>query len=258
MPEQARRILLLIPTYNERDNVEALYGQIRALTLDMDLLFVDDGSPDGTGDILDAIAREDSRVRVAHRSGKQGVGSAHLFGIRRAYESGYDVLVTMDADLTHAPSLIPLFIENADAASLVVGSRFLERTSLADWNLLRRSTTKFGHTLTRHLLGVPYDATGAFRLYRLDRIPQTSFEGITATGYDFFFESLFVLCRRGVTVQEISIPLPKRHYGSSKMRAGDVLGAIAKLARLGTRRWSVRAVSPARGPSTTVSDTLRD
>ncbi len=259
MPDPSHRVLLLIPTYNERDNIETLYAQIRDLRLDLDLLLIDDDSPDGTGAVLDAIAREDPRVQVVHRAGKQGVGSAHLDGIRRAYASGYEVLVTMDADLTHSPRFIPVFLGHADAAPLVVGSRFLEATSLSDWNIARRLTTKLGHVLTRRLLAVPYDATGAFRLYRLDRIPEQAFAGISATGYDFFFESLFVLCRQGVDVDEISIPLPKRTYGHSKMRPGDVAGGVVRLVRLWLRRMIAR---PARGTRVTAAsirvDNARD
>src|SRR6266542_3004303 len=210
MSEAVRGALVMVPTYNERDNVEVLYGGIKAIGRELDLLFVDDDSPDGTGQILDEIARGDAHVRVLHRAGKQGVGGAHLAGIRDAYERGYRVLVTMDADLTHSPSLIPRFLDHAGAAPLVVGSRFLDPESLADWNTMRRLITKLGHFLTRRLLGVPYDTTGAFRLYRLDWIPATALDAVTARGYDFFFESLFLLNEQGVRVDEIAIALPKR------------------------------------------------
>ena len=229
------RTLLMVPTYNERENVEVLYRQLRALDLDVDLLFIDDRSPDGTGAILDGLAATDPRVRVMHRPGKAGVGSAHLAGIRDAYARGYGTLITMDADLTHSPTLIPLFVARRDDASLIVGSRFLSAESLADWSPQRRFLTELGHLLTRRLLDVPYDATGALRLYRLDQIPAEAFDAIEARGYDFFFESMFVLCRRGVTVVEVPIPLPKRTYGHSKMTARDIGGSVVKLGRLWLR-----------------------
>lgn len=236
MLDFSRETLLVVPTYNERENVELLYQQVKALGLDLDLLFVDDGSPDGTGLILDAIARDDARVRVLHRAGKQGVGSAHLAGIRDAYEHRYRILLTMDADLTHSPSLLPRFLAHDGDASLVVGSRYVLARSIADWNVVRRFITRLGHVLTNRLLGVPYDATGALRLYRLDRIPATAFDAVTGRGYEFFFESLFVLCQQGVRVGEIPIPLPKRAYGHSKMTPRDVLNGLGMLLRLSVRR----------------------
>ncbi len=228
--------LLVVATYNERENVEVLYQQVKALGLELDLLFVDDNSPDGTGLILDAIAREDAHVRVLHRAGKQGVGSAHLAGIRYAYAHGYRTLLTMDADLTHSPSLLPRFLDHAGDTSLVVGSRYILAGSIADWDLLRRFITRLGHLLTSRLLGVPYDATGALRLYRLDQIPAAAFNAVTGRGYEFFFESLFVLCQQGVRVGEIPIPLPKRAYGHSKMTRLDVLTGLNTLLRLSVRR----------------------
>lgn len=225
----------MVPTYNERENVEVLYQQITRLDLDLDLLFVDDNSPDGTGTLLEELAAADPRMRVLHRPGKEGVGSAHLAGIRDAYARGYRVLLTMDADLTHSPSLIPRFLARADDAALVVGSRFLDPESLADWSPVRRFVTWLGHLLTHRLLGVPYDATGALRLYRLDRIPAEAFDAVRARSYDFFFESMFVLWSRGVPIVEVPIPLPKRTYGHSKMSLGDVLGSVAKLVRLWSR-----------------------
>src|SRR2546430_2749727 len=128
----------MVPTYNERENVETLYAQIRALDLDLDLLFVDDNSPDGTGAILDTLATADPRLRVLHRAGKEGVGSAHVAATGEAYSRDYRILVTMDADLTHSPSLIPAFLAHANDAALIVGSRFLDRESLADWSPARR------------------------------------------------------------------------------------------------------------------------
>ena len=199
---------------------------------------MDDRSPDGTGEILDRLAAANPRLRVLHRAGKEGVGSAHRAGIREAYDRGYRVLLTMDADLTHSPSLLPQFLARADDAALIVGSRFLETESLADWSPIRRFLTWFGHLLTRRLLGMPYDATGALRLYRIDLIPAEAFDAVRGQSYDFFFESMFVLWKRGLPVLELPIPLPKRTYGHSKMTLRDVVGGVAKLLRLWARHRS--------------------
>lgn len=229
------RMLLFIPTYNERENVANIHAQIRALGLDLDMLFIDDASPDGTGDVLDALARSDPRLRVIHRAGKQGIGTAHLAGIRYAYANGYARLISMDCDLTHDPARIPEFIAAADRAELVVGSRFALRDGVADWNLLRKSLTRIGHFLTTVVLRVPYDATGAFRLYRLDRIDPAVFDLVTSRSYSFFFESMYLLCRTGVEITEIPMRLPKRTYGHSKMTMRDVLRSVQMLIALYVR-----------------------
>jgi dolichol-phosphate mannosyltransferase len=235
------RTLLFIPTYNERENVERIYGLIKALNLDLDLLFLDDNSPDGTGQILDEMASRDPRLRVEHRAGKLGIGSAHQHAIRWAYEQEYPVVVSMDCDLTHPPEHIPEFLRYASEYDVVLGSRFMSEESLADWNLFRRFLTHLGHFLTRYVLRVPYDATGAFRLYRLDRIHPGVFALIESQSYSFFFESLYILCLAGARVKEVPISLPKRTYGHSKMRMKDVIASLQRLITLYGRSARVKS-----------------
>lgn len=224
-----RRTLIFIPTYNERENVGPMCEQIRSLGLDADLLFMDDGSPDGTGDLLDELAAKDPGVRVIHRAAKSGIGSAHVEGIALAYEQGYERLVTLDCDFTHSPSLIPEFLARSEAADVVVGSRYLEKGSLPGWSLMRKSLTTFGHLLTNALLGISQDATGAFRVYNLRTIPRDLFGLVHARGYAFFFESLLVLQRNGYTIAEVPITLPARTYGSSKMSMTEVRRSVSTL-----------------------------
>lgn len=214
-----------------------IYGQIQAQGLDLDLLFIDDNSPDGTGQLLDSMAAKDPRLTVLHRTGKQGVGSAHQAGIAYAYDHHYPVLITMDCDLTHPPGEIAHFIAAATGADIVLGSRFERKESLADWNLLRKFLTRFGHFLTRTLLRVPYDATGGFRLYRLERVDRRVFGLVESKGYSFFFESLYILCLYGAKVNEVPINLPKRTYGNSKMRSIDVFISLKKLLSLYCRSF---------------------
>lgn len=223
-------LLVLVPTYNESGNVDRLCRDVLALGLEVHLLFVDDNSTDGTGEILDRLAREFDSVEVIHRAGKLGVGSAHVAGIRWAYAHGYDRLVTMDCDFTHDPRYIPALLESAErGADVVVGSRYLQKDSLAGWNLARKTLTHIGHLLTRTLLGMPYDATNAFRCYRLDVIPQRAFDVVVSAGYSFFFESLYVLHRNGFRIAEIPVPLPKRTYGSSKMGLREIHASVRLL-----------------------------
>ena len=215
------RCLIFIPTYNEAENVEALYERIRALGLPADFLFLDDNSPDGTGTIIDRLSVENPGVHTIHRSGKLGIGSAHRDGIRWAHQHGYEVLVTLDCDFTHSPELIPLFLQCASDYDVVVGSRYLRKNSLAGWSTLRKFLTKVGHFLTTRLLRMPHDATGAFRVYRLDRIPDGVFDAVYSRSYSFFFESLYVLWLNSYRIKEVPISLPPRTYGHSKMAWRD-------------------------------------
>jgi dolichol-phosphate mannosyltransferase len=236
MTSQDDRLLIFIPTYNEAENVEAIYREICNLRLDAEFLFLDDNSPDGTGRIIDRIAQESPRVYVIHRAGKLGIGSAHQDGIRWAYDRGYKRLLTMDCDFTHQPQTILQFLECADNYHVVVGSRFIEKDSLPDWNLLRRALTYFGHYMTRLMLGMPLDATGAFRLYRLDRIPPALFDRVVSRGYSFFFESLYVCWLNGQQIKEIPVRLPARTQGHSKMAIRDAIHSFQMLVQLRRRR----------------------
>lgn len=227
-----RKTLIFIPTFNERDNVRPMCEQILALRLDADLIFLDDDSPDGTGAILDALAREHARVKIVHRSGQRGVGGAHLAGIALAYAEGYERLVTLDCDFTHSPALIPVFLDRSETADVVLGSRYMQKESLPGWTLLRKSLTMTGHALTKTMLGMSQDATGAFRVYNLRTIPRELFDLVQSTGYAFFFESLLVLSRNGCKIAELPIALPARTYGSSKMSLAEVRRSVTTLMTL--------------------------
>lgn len=222
-------MLVMIPTYNERENVTEMIKRIQALGLDLDILFVDDNSPDGTGKLLDELKKQHPNLCVIHRPGKMGIGAAHMEGIRWAYQNGYKTLITMDCDFTHSPENIPDFIKAAEGKDVVVGTRYKMEKSLAEWNAFRKLLTNVGHFLTEHLLGVPYDATGAFRLYKLDQVPLAAFEAVRPKGYAFFFESLFVLCFNEFSIAEVPISLPARTYGHSKMSVKEIFRSVKQL-----------------------------
>lgn len=230
-----KKILIFLPTYNEIENVGPMYDRIQKLGLDADLLFLDDNSPDGTSGALDAIAAKDASVQVIHRSGKLGIGSAHYEGICWAYDHGYQTLVTMDCDFTHQPEDIHVFLENSRNHDIIIGNRYINSRSLEDWNFLRKFLTVTGHLLTKFLLKMPYDATGAFRIYHLDRIPRGIFSLIGSRGYSFFFESLYVLSVNGFTVKEMGIIMPARAYGHSKMTVKDAYDSLKLLGSLFVR-----------------------
>lgn len=222
-----RKRLILIPTYNELENSERLCREILDLKIDnTDILFIDDNSPDGTGELLDRISKKIRRVKVIHRPGKLGIGSAHFDGIYWAYKHGYSELITMDSDFTHPPSHIRRLINVAKDYDVVVGSRYLRKKSLVGWNFYRKALTQIGHFVTRIILGMNYDASGAFRLYRLDKIPKEIFNLVTSKSYSFFPESLYILDFNGLKIGEIPIKLPPRTYGHSKMKLKDIFLSV--------------------------------
>ncbi len=226
---QKNRPLIFVPTYNEKDNVGWLFAGIKELNLPIDILFVDDNSPDGTGQVLDEIARKNPEVKVVHQAGKAGIGNAHKVGIAWAYQQGYQTLITMDADLTHSPSDIPKLLGSISECHVVVGSRYLQKDSLEGWNFSRKVLTRIGNILTTFMLGIKQDATGAFRAYRLDIIPQALFQAVRSDSYSFFFESLYLLYSNSFKIKEVPIALPPRTYGSSKMQVSDIFGSLKML-----------------------------
>jgi dolichol-phosphate mannosyltransferase len=231
-------ILVFVPTFNEVQNVEMISKRILDTHIELDILFLDDNSPDGTGELLDKMSLENNRIKVLHRKHKQGIGSAHIAGIRWGYENGYNTIITMDCDMTHDPSMIPNFLEKAKSADIVVGSRYIEKNSLPGWNLFRKIMTHGGHFLTKNILGIRQDATGGFRLYRSNRVPKEIFNLIVSKGYSFFYESLFLLIENGFHVQEIPLSLPARTYGSSKMSLKEITRSVFNLFLIGWKRLS--------------------
>lgn len=227
----------MLPTYNERENVQKMCQELFRSGLATDVLFVDDNSPDGTGDVLDALAKKIPRMLVIHRPGKLGIGSAHKDGIAWVYSHGYTHLITMDCDFTHSPEDIPDLLKYSDEYDVVVGSRHLRGDSLSGWNLWRKCITRAGHVLTVVLLKMPYDATGAFRLYRLDRIPPEVFMMVSSNGYSFFFESLTLLNLNRFRIKEIPIALPPRTYGHSKLRFRDMVTWLVFMAGMA---WNIQ------------------
>ena len=221
--------LIFLATFNEADNVERMYNLVRQKVPEADILFVDDNSPDGTGQIIGLICKRDHRVHAIYRKEKMGIGSAHQDGIAWAYKHGYSILVTMDCDFSHSPEYISEFLSRCDSADVVVGTRFVNESSLREWHLGRKILTHFGHALTRALLDLPFDATGAFRCYALNRIPKQVFGRVPARDYAFFFQSLQILHLNKYRIVEVPIIFPARVYGDSKMVLGDIIRGFAQL-----------------------------
>lgn len=225
-----KKVLVFIPTYNEKENVSNICQKILDLNLEVDILFLDDNSPDGTGEIIDDLAKQHSNIFVIHRKEKKGIGSAHIEGIAWAYDNDYTLFISMDCDFTHPPRYILDFIKEANNNyDVVIGSRYLNKDSLSSWNLYRKFLTTLGHFLTRLMLKMKFDATGAFRLYNLEKINPDVFKVVSSTSYSFFFESLYILFLNHYKIKEIPIDLPARTYGHSKMNMKDIFRSLSLL-----------------------------
>ncbi|TMG92228.1 MAG: glycosyltransferase, partial [Betaproteobacteria bacterium] len=236
----------------ESNNIRSLIEQIFELGLPVDVLVVDDNSPDGTGDIVSGMMPSHPNLKLLKRARKEGIGSAHLSALRHAKSEAYSVFISLDADFSHKPQDIPRLLELKDTHDVVVGSRFQRESSLREWNLFRRFLTHLGHFLTKALLQLPYDASGGFRLYRLDRIPITLIDRIESRDYEFFFESLALLHMTGIKIGELPVDLPARTYGHSKMRPNHMVRGLLRLFRLAWKLAMTRHRS--RGNSKTKED----
>lgn len=234
LPIRPTTVLVAIPTYNERGNIRPLLELFRQVEGDFHILYVDDNSPDGTGDLVESLFEEWPNLLLMRRAGKLGIGSAHRDAIHYAYSRGYRRLATMDADLTHTPESLVRMLQHIDQTDLVVGSRYLLPNSLPGWNLFRRFLTRLGHFVTCLFLKMPYDATGGLRVYNLETIPEALFPLVRSNGYSFLYESMFILWHNGCRVVEVPIELPARTYGSSKMSLEQILVSVFRLLLLYT------------------------
>lgn len=238
-----KKTLIVLPTYNEAKNIAQLVGDLHRIDPDYHLLIIDDGSPDGTGPIADGLVRANpERVSVVHRAGKQGLGSAHILGLDRGLEGNFDVIVTMDCDYTHQPKDVPRLLRALDeqVGDLAAGSRYGDAEGLSDWPLWRQAISRTAHFCTEHLLGVPFDATSAFRAYRAGALQQVPYRSIRGDGYSFIFEMIYTCMREGLRIVSVPMKMPIRQAGESKISRIEVFRAIAALGRLSGARLSAQ------------------
>ncbi|MFQ5792604.1 MAG: polyprenol monophosphomannose synthase [Acidobacteriota bacterium] len=231
------KILIVVPTYNERDNVEPLTKAVMELRLPVDLLFVDDASPDGTGEVVDHLATEMPGVFAIHRSGKQGLGTAYVTGFRWGLARDYTDFVEMDGDFSHDPAALPAFCETGARYDVVVGSRYLRGVSVVDWPLRRLALSFFANGYVRVITGLPFtDATSGFRLYRRRVLEALDLDTLLSDGYAFQIEMLYRAHRLGFRIGEIPIIFYGRHSGVSKLGRKVVWEAMWLPWRLRLRR----------------------
>src|SRR5437764_1072536 len=221
------KTLIIIPTYNERENLAPLLEQIFAYTPDSDILIVDDNSPDGTGQLADEIHNENPRVSVLHRPGKLGLGTAYIAGFKYAIANGYDAAFEMDADFSHDPRYLPDFLTAIQDADLVIGSRYVPGGGTPNWSFLRRFISGGGNIFARFMLGIPVqDCTAGFRCYRRQVLESIDLDTIQSQGYAFQVEMAYRVMRQGFKIVETPIVFMDRRIGKSKMSRKIVIEAF--------------------------------
>jgi dolichol-phosphate mannosyltransferase len=224
-----RRGLVVLPTYNELDNLSPMVEQI--LEHDLEVLVVDDGSPDGTGDLAERLRTEHAgHVDVLHRPGKLGLGTAYVAGFQRALQSGYDYIFEMDCDFSHDPRYLPAFLARMESADLVLGSRYAPGGGTVNWNVLRRFISRSGSFYSQLVLGLPYrDLTGGFKCFRREVLEALRLETVRSNGYAFQIELTYRAHRRGFRIAELPIVFYERRVGSSKMSRDIVLEGMLRV-----------------------------
>lgn len=232
MTEQIRS-LIIIPTYNEAENLEPLISAVLALDSGFEILVVDDNSPDGTGEIADRLDLESSDVHVLHRPGKMGLGTAYVEGFKWAIERGYNYVLEMDCDFSHDPSYLPTFLSKIPSADLVIGSRYVRGGDTPNWGILRRLISWGGNAFARLMLGLEaHDCTGGFRCYRREMLQQVPWDEIRLQGYGFQIGAVYYVERLGGKVVEFPIIFEDRRVGQSKMSFKIVVEAFAYVTRM--------------------------
>jgi dolichol-phosphate mannosyltransferase len=230
------KVVVLIPTYNERENLVPIVSRLRAAVPEADVLVLDDNSPDGTGAIADQLAADDDQVRVLHRMKKEGLGMAYLAGFAWALERGYDVMVEMDADGSHQPEQLKSLLGALADADVVLGSRWVPGGSVVNWPLHRKVLSVGGNVYVRVLLGMPIgDATGGYRAYRASALRTLDLHEVASQGYCFQVDLAWRAIRAGLRVHEVPITFVERTVGDSKMSQDIVNESLRSITAWGAR-----------------------
>jgi dolichol-phosphate mannosyltransferase len=236
------KVLVIVPTYNESDNVERIVTRLHSSVPDSHALIVDDASPDGTGKIADAMAEADERVHVLHRARKNGLGAAYVAGFRWGLEHGYDVLVEMDADGSHAPEQLPRLLSALSSADVVLGSRWVSGGAVVNWPRRREALSRAANLYTRVALGLGlHDSTGGYRAYRREVLERIDYAAATSQGYCFQVDLAWRAVRAGFRVVEVPITFADRERGESKMSGDIVREALVRVTEWGVTHRAQQA-----------------
>ncbi len=244
------RVLIIIPTYDERENVGPIAAAVLAAVSDAHLLFVDDNSPDGTGRLIDAMISENPRIHVLHRPAKEGLGRAYIAGFKWAIAEGYDLIFEMDADFSHDPKALPAFLEAAHSADLVLGSRYIHGIRVLNWPLRRLLLSMGAGLFVRTVTGLPVsDPTGGFKCFRRAVLESIDLDAVRSNGYSFQIEMSHMAWCKGFRISEVPIVFEDRRSGYSKLSreiAREAFGMVFRLAsRNGFRRKPPKTADPA-------------
>jgi dolichol-phosphate mannosyltransferase len=230
------RVVIVVPTYNEAENLEWILGRVRAAEPEVDVLVVDDGSPDGTGRIADDLAAADPQVKVVHRTQKAGLGAAYRAGFRVALDAGYDVIGEMDADGSHQPEQLGGLLDAIRTADLVIGSRWIPGGSIVNWPRSREALSRGGNIYVRLLLGIGVrDATAGFRLFRRATLEKIDIDSVQSAGYVFQTDMAYRTLQAGLKVVEVPIEFIERERGDSKMSRDVAIESLKSITRWGLR-----------------------
>ena len=235
------RTLVVIPTYNERDNLAEITARVLRSTTGVDVLVVDDNSPDGTGALASALASGHDRINVLHRAGKEGLGAAYRAGFDWGLERGYERLVEMDADGSHQPEQLELLLTALDDADVVLGSRWVRGGSVVNWPFRRMMLSQAGSLYARVALGLPIrDITGGFRAFTADALREIGYQDVLSQGYCFQIDMLWKAYTAGLRISEVPITFVERVHGESKMSSGIVNEAIVRVTLWGLKAMPAR------------------
>jgi dolichol-phosphate mannosyltransferase len=238
----AGRACVVLPTYDERENLPAIVPAILSASPELDVLVVDDDSPDGTGALADELAVREPRVRVLHRARKEGLGRAYLAGFEVALRAGYGRILEMDADFSHQPERLPALLDASHEADLVLGSRCVPGGGTRNWGLARRLLSRGGSVYARTILGVGvHDLTGGFKCFRREVLERIDLPTVTSAGYAFQIELTWRALRAGFRVVEVPIVFADRRVGQSKMSRAIVLEALWKVWLIRAAGWRPRS-----------------
>lgn len=231
------KILVIVPTYNELENIRIITSGIRTNVPGADILIADDNSPDGTGEVADDLAATDQQIKVLHRTNKAGLGAAYLDAFSWAKKNGYDVVVEMDADGSHRPVDLVKILEQLNNADVVLGSRWVAEGKVVNWPLQRKILSQGGNIYTRLMLGIPVkDATGGFRAYRMTALDQIDLSKVQSQGYCFQVDMAWRAVQAGLTVVEVPITFIEREIGESKMSGSIVKEALWRVTQWGFQK----------------------
>ncbi len=241
------QVAVIIPTYNERDNLEPIVGRLRTAVPAAHILVVDDGSPDGTGEIADKLAAADAHIHVLHRAGKSGLGTAYIAGFTWGLEHGYGVLVEHDADGSHDPADLPKMLTALADADLVIGSRYVPGGTVVNWPKSREVLSRGANVYVRMMLGIGvHDATAGFRAYRAATLRAIGLDQVESQGYCFQVDLTLRTAEQGFRIREVPITFTERARGASKMSQSVVLEALWRVAQWGVARRLGRRPKPPR------------